>query len=63
MLDGHYHGDINDMVEVLLKYVLMAHRMSIALQRSKVPFDLLMASMSFLGHWIALDELDLVDDE
>ena len=62
MLDGHYHGDIDDMVEVVLKYVLMAHQMASALHRSKIPLDLLVSSMGYISRFIQLDDLEL-DDE
>ena len=65
MLDGNYGGDLNDMVEVLFKHVLMTYRMTRVLQRTKIPLDLLMASIGFCGRVISLNDIELtdIDDE
>ena len=49
------------MVEVLLKHVLMTHRMTNALQRTKIPLDLLIATIVYCGRSISLNDIDITD--
>lgn len=63
VLTGNYAGNVDDMVEVLSEAVLKEHRMAKLLKARRIPFDLMLASFNFCSRFLALETVEIVDDE